>query len=388
MVGGLALVTVAAIATAAATRRGSGVLVGALLTAGTMGTAVLMSGASPGYAPRTVLVAVVGWTLVCGLFLIDRPVPTVIRVIGLLGWCYVFALSVISLPVTYDDGRTEDLPILANDLVALSDTGKPILVYSTAGMLTDVIDLYAGDQLAGIRVITLMHGERETWTGAGRWLHRGITLAQMEKGELAAALPPDDPGSDSFWYVRRFGGALAKPYFAALGYSYLGGVRLESSEIELWARPGAVLGTSYGADGTAIQDGQWQVTSDVLTEGDVVSGTMSFQLGRGSSRAALTMPATGDQLYSVMTEAWSAGNGPHSPVGRLTMRCLSGAGDILERAATLFAADDLNGNWTSGGVAVMCPAGTESVVLIADHTGEGPVVFRNMWVQQAGVRLS
>lgn len=91
-----------------------------------------------------------------------------------------------------------------------------------------------------MKIVTLLDGERETFTGAQRW-GRGITQKQAEDGALETVLPADDPTSDAFWYVREFGGSLFVPIFHQLGYEQIGVITFFRTDIELWARPGANL---------------------------------------------------------------------------------------------------------------------------------------------------
>jgi hypothetical protein len=270
---------------------------------------------------------------------------------------------------------------LSDELVSLAALGKPILLFSTAGMLTDVVDLYAGDELAGTRIVTLLDGKRESYTGAGRWLSRGITIAEMEKGKLTEALPPGDPGSDAFWFVRRFGGEYVLPYFYAAGYQPLGVIRLGTNDIELWARPGAVLGTPVAMDSRDPAVGNWEFTRSVVPRGNVASGEFEIVLDRTSSRAVLTLPG-GEFLYSVQAEVWTSGFGPQSGVGRLSLRCHLADDVVLERTTTPITADSQTGDWRFAGAAVLCPKETTSVVLTISREQGTAAMVRNVVVQR------
>jgi uncharacterized membrane protein len=379
----LSLTIVVGGAVAAITRRGAVVLLCVALTAGTLLSAIAMSLVSPGFASRTVMTAVIGWVILASVFLIDRPIPKVVRLFGFVSWSVVFGIFILALPPTYDDGKAEEFPALTNELLAMLPAGKPVVIFSTAGMLTDLIDLYGGGQLANTRVITLMDGERETWTGADRWLSRGITIEQMKHGGLANALPVDDPGSDAFWFINRFGGYFVLPYFRELGYSQLGVIRLDNTDIELWARPGAELGTRLEQLGDGTDGSGWTFAGTSSPTGEVESGEFTVTLDRPSSRATLVLPAGGPALYVVQAEVWSQGNGSQAGVGRMSLRCFSSMGDVLARRTTAAASDDVHGASTSIGAAVLCPEGTASIKLVLHRDDLGSsVTFGDVEIQR------
>jgi hypothetical protein len=306
----------------------------------------------------------------------------VVRFFGTIGWFMVLSVSLLALPLTYNDGRAEEFPDLTHELVSLSSAGKPVLMFSTAGMLTDLVDLYAGDDLAGVRVVTLMDGERESWTGADRWLERGITIDQMDQGALASVLPEGDPESDAFWFIRRFGGSNVVPYFHELGYRRIGTIRLYRNNIELWARPGAVLGeTIYRTGGEADASG-WRFSNNVAPGWDPDTSGSTIELGQPESQAKLTLTGSQNVLYTVQSEIWTVGNGPWAGIGRMSLSCLSAAGDVLTRPTTRATSDDHNGAWTPAATAVLCPEGTTSIEVILSRAGNGPVAFKNIRIQR------
>lgn len=92
---------------------------------------------------RTVLAAVLGWVIIASGWAITQRLPKVIRLIGLLSWCLMIVSSALALPASYGNQQQPRWPELSTTLADLAILGKPILVFSTAGMMTDVIDLYA-----------------------------------------------------------------------------------------------------------------------------------------------------------------------------------------------------------------------------------------------------
>lgn len=370
------LVPTAVAGVVALRRHGWTLGVAAAMTLGPPLVAVAASLISPGFAARTVMTAVLGWSIVVGAVFLRGRVPRPVRALGALGWAYVVAVSLLALPATYEEGRREQWREVSAELAAQADLGKPIMIFSTAGMLTDMVDLYAGDELAGVEVVTLLDGERETWTGADRWLDRGPTLAEIEGGALTAIFPPGDPSVDALWMIRRFGGGAVSTPLIGLGYQPVGAIPFISVGLELWARPGAVIGVPIplGDPGLDQDDGgAWQASREATRIPPSGTGTGALLLDAEGARGLAVVPA-GAGLYLAETEVWVAGEG----AGRLTVRCLAGDGSVLARQTTVTRFDVATPGYGPILAAARCPDGTTAVEIVLDRQGGSRVGFRGV----------
>jgi 4-amino-4-deoxy-L-arabinose transferase-like glycosyltransferase len=355
-------------------------LIVAMMAIGTPLVAVGASLLSPGFAPRTVLTAVFGWAIAASAFLVDRPLPRWLRSVGTVGWCYLFVMSSLTLPATYNTGRRDQWPQTSADLASQAQLGKPIVIFSTAGMLTDMVDLYQGDRLRNARMITLLDGERETWTGAERWLSRGVTLAQIRSGALSTVFPPDDPDSDAFWFIKRFGGDEVPSYFAGLGFRQITTMHYYETTLELWARPGAKLGTPLAIDGDFGAPlgsvAGWSTTPGAVIQPDPSTESPALALQRRASSATYGSPA-GAGLYTVEAKVRVLGWGQ----GRMTLACISATGAQSAKRMAIASPHGPPGGWSDLQIAAFCPAGTVSVQLILDRRGHTSVEFQAVSLQ-------
>lgn len=370
----IGLLPVAVAGVVALRRRGPALGMAAAMTLGPPLVAIAASLISPGFASRTVMTAVLGWAIVAGAVFLRGRVPWAVRVAGGLGWVYVVAISLLALPATYEEGRREQWREVSAELAAHADLGKPVVIFSTAGMLTDMVDLYAGDELDGAQVVTLLDGERERWTGAERWLDRGPTLADIEAGALASLFPPDDPGVDALWLIRRFGGRALSTRFIALGYQPVGTIAFISVQLELWARPGAVIGDAIplGDVGLDADDGgSWRASRDATRIGPAATGGGVLLLDAVGARGLTVVPA-GPGLYLAESEVWVSGAG----AGRLTLQCLAGDGSVSTRETNTAGFDVSSPGYRPVLAAVRCTEGTTALEIVLDRQGPSRVGFR------------
>jgi 4-amino-4-deoxy-L-arabinose transferase-like glycosyltransferase len=109
------------------------------LLGGTIGTATLISLVSPGYADRTVLYAVLGWSLLAGAAA-SRAVPARARAAGLAGVGILAVASLLGVGAIFSEARKQDYRTLATAAIRADTTGYPLVVNDD---LTDVaIDVY------------------------------------------------------------------------------------------------------------------------------------------------------------------------------------------------------------------------------------------------------
>ena len=109
------------------------------LLPGTVAVAALVSLVSPGYADRTVLAAVLGWSLVLGSLTADR-LPAWVRSAGWLGAIIIVSTCALTLRAIYLGGDKQHWKQLASDTKAASEFGFPVWAYPTYS--ATLVDLY------------------------------------------------------------------------------------------------------------------------------------------------------------------------------------------------------------------------------------------------------
>ena len=339
--------------------------------------AILLSQISPGYAPRTVMASVLGLTILASAFLARGKISRAVRSAGAAGWVFFLVVSLVTLPSTYSEGARTEWPEIAHDLVAQRSANRPVLVFSTAGMLTDMLDLYGGDGFAGTRILTLLDGPREEEIGYQRWLGRGPLLKDIQNGALGQLLPESDPANDAIWVILRFGGGMIPGYLRQIGYTQVGAIRYTDTVLYLFARPNAQLGTDVPVDpqfteATGSADG-WRYTSDRV-EVRAAGAISEIVLRNDRSAATFRFAPGGGGLVTGHVDA-------HVPEGQaiVTVSCDSASGDTLRtnRSTSISGVSD----WQTIHFSGLCPDKTASVDVRIQRRGSGEILLRQAGLQ-------
>jgi len=381
----LVLATAVVVGLGAMRARPRAALVGGLLMAGTVLVSIGMSLVSPGFAPRTLVPSVLGLCLIAGACLrrpsTGGPLPNAARTAGVVAWGVLMLTSLATLPATLSEAGRYDWREITDQLAGQSHLDKPIVMHSSAGMLTDLVDLYGGDRLDGARWITITHGRREGWTGADRWLGRGPTIDQVDDGALADLLPRDDPDVDAFWYVWRLGGKTVTGAFAELGYEELMTTSYRGANLSLYARPGARLGVELdvGGDflGDAVSEEGWRSSDDSATFVPNETGGRTLVLDGPQAEARLSrrVNVAPAGLYTLAGDLRVDGGAG----AQLSVKCQSAQRrDLAVAVRFVDAAETVEVRRVQ--MAVMCPAETDSVLLAATRDGPGTVSFDDLTV--------
>jgi 4-amino-4-deoxy-L-arabinose transferase-like glycosyltransferase len=375
----LALVPIVVAGVLALRRAPRALTVTGLLIAGTIVVTVGASQLSPGFAARTMLVVIPGWALLVSAALaspavthLGSPWP---RRICAVGWCFMVAVSLATLPTVYYNGSRNEFPRLAADLASQVHLGKPILVPSTDGFVTDVLDVYEHDALAQARVITLVNGQEERETGGDRWLDRGPSIADVSKGRLADLLPPQDPASDAVWLVRRFNAATVEKALKSLGYKPVTIVYYYLMQLVLYVRPGASLGAPVGSDGGPVaispDGGGWQLPptgAQVTPDPEGKGGILVFDPSPEKASASRHVEPAVSGLYTLTVEI----RGGSSAM----LACQSATGTTLRWVSTESDATTRSDVWSSLRVAVLCPAETSRLAITLTSKDQPGASFR------------
>jgi hypothetical protein len=381
----LSLIPIVVVGVLALRRAPRALTVTLLLLVGTVVATIALSQLSPGFAARTMLAAVPGWALLASASFARPAVggreSRWLRRIGVAGWCAMLAVSLATLPTVYFNGSRNEFPRLAADLASQIDLGKPIVLPSTAGMLTDVMDVYEHDALARARVITLVDGPLERETGGERWLNRGPTMDDVRHGRLGELLPSQDPSSDAVWFVRRFNAATVEQHLAELGYERVTVVQYYRTQLVLYARPGAVLGAPIDRNGDVLAIGEdasgWKLPATGVRvesaqdgDGDVLVFAGAEKKLRATRRVEQAVPG----LYSLTVE--TRGGDAGGATASATLACVSASGATLRKYSGEGSPAADPDAWSPLRVAVLCPSGTTAVTVTLSAQGQFEVAFR------------
>jgi hypothetical protein len=195
----------------------------AWLSIATIAVTVLMSLISPGFAERTILPAVLGWTILVGGASLNVQSSKFkvqgsqwVRWLGVAGVVGVIVASLISLRGTYAGGLKQEWRVLAEATMAASSTGHPIITYPT--LTEPLIDVYEPEAL----------GEKHIPIGDG--------------GPLPALSESPDQLPEAVWlaYLEHTGIGAIRKQLEELGYER----RIHKGYyhplfLDLYAQPGA-----------------------------------------------------------------------------------------------------------------------------------------------------
>ena len=361
----LAVAPAVAIGTLALARqRSPAPLVVAGLLAGTIGTATMISVISPGYADRTVLYAVLGWAILAGAAPFGGA-PTPLRGAGLLSVACILALSVLGVVAIYRGADKERYRDLAAATADAATFGLPIV--TNHAVTETLIDLYQRHALD----------------------ERHLRLGPRER-PLADLLAESAGGVEALWFAQGWDdGADVRRQLAALGYERLMQQPFPGSlALELYARPGARLGTAVPiASGFVMGSAQalaagWQLPADGArfapagASGDGTAGQRLILTNRGDGArvAQLDVGATSPGLFTLAVAVQSP---PHPGLVQASLTCLSPAGGALSTASAA-APPAPSDDWQAIRAAVLCPVATAAVRITLRYDGVGEASFGDL----------
>lgn len=329
-------------------------LVAAALLGGTIATAVLVSHYSPGYAPRTVLYAVLGWSLLGGAAFMARQ-PRWLMVAGRLSFAAILVVSVGTLGVMYPGALKQRYRQAVAEASAAPTFGPPVVAI---GFVTPFLDAYQPG---------LVYQERPYLAALAQ---PGAT-----KPPALWLLYEEDPWEDM---------PAVRQRLADLGYVRV--VHQELAElllIDLFALPGATLGAVLPIDGSfanlAGPPSGWTLPP---TGGRVLDDAGRRQLlitasGEGARSATLDLAAGPGHLYLLEGEVRDRLQSGRSMA---SFSCLSTAG-ATTTITTTEAPTVATSDWRVIRLAIWCPADTATLRLSLDNRGSGEVAFRNLGVR-------
>jgi hypothetical protein len=374
------LVPLVVAATAAFRRFPIAALVAGGLLIGTPLVAIAASQVSAGFALRTIIPATLGWSIVAGAAFARITMPRVLRGTAVLSCAVLLMVNVNALPATYSNkDRVLRIDLASHTMADVEPLGKPILTFSTGGLDTDVIEAFTGDSLANARIITFVDGRLEAASAMSRWETRGPSRIQVKNGELSQYFNPNDPGNDAFWFFTHRVPTDFHEAFRELGYDRRLHLDFAKVVIELWALPGANLGSEIEINGSfaGSQGAQgWHASEAIAFHRSGGLTTAAFPAQPDRLRLVRTIPNVSAGLYSLDVGVMQGTDA--TPIVR--MKCQSTSGDVLAAYRETIPAIENGAAAPAEGtlrVSALCPNGTAALVIELESDGRGPVEYRD-----------
>jgi len=233
--------------------------------------------------------------------------------------------------------------------------------------------------------VTIRDGALEDLLSNGVLPAVGLTRQDLAAGKLAEALPASDPSYDVVWYLYppRTGEREVHAAFQAAGYIRIYRKLYDDPRYRIWldlyARPGARIGTEIPVNGQFLDDARGWARPDqgvALTsdgEGNVLTVSNTARLGTTVMR---DLPARGEGVYALVAEAQTSL--PTNMV-QIAVACLDQGGETIAASASEAPATPPSPEtWLARPTAVWCPGETTTVRISLTNLGNGDVAFRNI----------
>jgi hypothetical protein len=325
---------------------------------GTPVAAYLLSQISPGFAPRTVSYAVLGWAILVG-GAGAAAAGGMAKLRRAAGWVVVVALitvSLASLQAVYD-GQKQDWRGWAGGVAEASQFGYPIVYFPT--IAPTFADAYEHGSLAG---------------------------SQLDMGDVPdlAALGAFVKDQQAFWVASMDidSGSTIEPFLRSDGFVRVASEQYENMlSVNLYVRSGANLGSPVPVNTTftpaSTGSPGWTLPPGLSSVQPGVSGpelTLSDSGGTEAS-AVLTTAAAPHHLYSLTFEA-------RSRLSAGTMRAFlicTGRGTWLNVAPNQGGAGVPEGpGWQKLTISAICPDGTDQIRIDLRNAGAGALDLRGV----------
>lgn len=349
-------ITAACLGAVALARQRLGLLVACSLSLGTVVVGVVASQVSPGFAPRTVSYAVLGWAVLLGAAAGGRRVSIPRRTAALVTVAAMIAASTASLQAQYE-GDKEHWRDWAKAVSEAARFGFPMVIFPT--IAPTLLDTYEQGSVTGRRL------------------------------DLADA--PDLRALDSF--------AAGQPALWVASYDIAASTEIDQLlqeqgmrpvvreqfvvllSLDLYVRPGSGAGRPLQVNGdfagSADEAIGWHLTPTSASLRQGISGrelTLSSGGGQETS-AVLLLPGTPHHLYVLTFDARS-----HLTTGamRAFLICVS-RNEMLQVAPDGSGAGvPEGGGWQTVGVGVVCPPDTDQIRIDLRNGGIGDLDLRGV----------
>ena len=218
----------------------------------------------------------------------------------------VLLVQISNLDVIYSGAVKQRWTDATNDLALVQPLGFPVVTYSYGAVADTLVDVYRPDLLDQSRVITIRDGELEDVLSNGVIPEIGLTRTyDVAAGRLGEVLP-QTPENDLVWYLYYFrqGEQDVRAALRRIGYTQVLHNQYLAPRyqvfLDLYARPGANLGTNLPIDATfAAADSGWVLPVDGAVVSTAEDGAPQVTITNQSlegREASLLVDATGPAL--------------------------------------------------------------------------------------------
>lgn len=358
---GAAAIAAVALGGLALTRHRFGLALACALSAGTVAAAVLFGQLSPGFAPRTVSYAVLGWAIVLGAAAGGEGMSLPRRAAGWVAVGVMVAFSVASLQAVYQ-GVKQDWRSWAAGVAEAARFGYPIVTFPT--IAPTFMDVYQPGAVTGPQLAlndapdldalaSFVNGQQEVWVAASD-IASGASI---------------DPALRAAGLER----VASQQYFYALS-------------LNLYVRSGVVPGQAVlvntGFAGSSGGATDWTMPPDLSSVQLQPQGAELTLSNPGGMEVSAVLRTAGapERIYSLTFEARSR---LRSGGMRAFLIC-EGAGGLLNVAPDGAGADvDADSRWHTLTFSALCPDGTDSIRIDLRNAGVGDLDLRSVRLYEA-----
>jgi hypothetical protein len=361
LLGALAIAAFALGAIALARHHRFGIALACALSVGTVVTGVLLSQVSPGFAPRTVSYAVLGWAILLGAAAAGGGMSTVRRVAGWVAVAAMVGVSVASLQAVYD-GDKQHWREWSAGVAEAAAFGYPVVTFPT--IAPTFVDAYQPGSLDGPH------------------------LALDDVPDLKA-LGAFVSGKPAVWVARYdiASGSTIDPFLRDAGYDRIASqTYFYSLGLDLYVRAGVNLGRplTFNAEFTPAKGAipGWDLTPGLSSVQPGARGpelTLSNPGGMWDA-AVLTISGVPRHLYTLTFEARSRLSSGYMSAFLIC----SGGGGFLNVAPNGSGADVPAGpSWQTLTFGAFCPDGTDQIRIDLRNVGVGDLNLRGIQLYEA-----
>ncbi len=334
---------------------------------GTVLVAIGVSRVSPGYADRTILSAVVGWSMLAGSLVFTWR-PHWLGSLGLVSFALILAITLNSLVVVRSSGWKQPYRDLISDTARVASLGQPIVPLSS--WMPSFFEAYA--PLIATTVIIDANGKLL------------LPVSDNRTADVFWLAYADNPW-DAIEAVRKQ--LVADGYERRLHKYYRRNLYLD-----LYVRSDAQFGSSINFDGNFVSDmsaptaPHWIFPADgakAFTD-ELSRSTLTLSNSTKSERfASIDVPVNSG---SVITLEFSARNNLSQESFGASLTCLNATGSPLELESNEGAQNILaDQGWHTARTATFCPGGTVKIRISLRNSGIGEISFRGLRLYEAVV---
>lgn len=327
------------------------------LAGGTLIVAILVSQISPGFAPRTVSYAAMGWSILLAAAVTDGAASVARRVFAIGCATIVIGAGLVSVLGIYTGGDKEHWRELAADVVAGERFGFPTVTFP--GLAPTILGLYQPslDESHPLHLGDApdLDALERTVTG-----HPAVWVA-------AYAIP-------NATKIRQHLESLGFELVAHRTYPYTLSLDLYVRPEAIPGRPvpinGAFAGSADAADGWSISPGP--ATFEPISTGRQLTMTST---GNGEIAAVRMLPAEAGHMYTLILEGRARLT---EGASRMFLICTGPAGflDVAPNGAGATIPTD--GAWHRVILSSLCPAGTDGLRVDLRNAGNGSLDVRDV----------